>query len=643
MRRRRRLLNFRASQFTPSNIADMQLFFETLDPTTVTQAGGLVTQLADKSGNANHATAGGVNRPTFVADGFKTHDMFKSLDADDRMVTPYYPQGINTIYIVAKYPESVAGERSLFGCQSDGDHRFNVRASTASKLTLGWGTTYNTPAEVYSPDEMLVIKIVSNGTTVSMWVNGNLVIDAVSYLFTGTSTDPVYLMGRTQVGVPNGSWRTGHFGSVLLYDRTLTADEQAQVENYIYNTWDIQTTYKFASSYNPIYRDTVSRTLVEQVVRWPHRLGSDQDALKVLLYNFTVTAAGEAGTGNAYTVQDMSIERDSDNQVIPIKFGGLRAKAMADNADIFESDTITPEQFGLSGFKRGEVYWIKARVLLASAAHKLPFSTRNVSLVTGTQVAWYDPAATTESSTDIAGVYTFTGTTPVSDTRGFDPLMIGLSTDETQVYVAVGDSITMGAGETADVDETGIGYFQRAMVDIDKTSNPIPSANLAVTNTNVADYIGGTTKWAGFLNYANVGITALGTNDFGTVATDAELTTLKAETQTLWGHFDTASLPIIGVELWARASSTDLWATTANQTVMAGWTEGSYTDQFNDWLATKVVDGTLRSVVSTDNARDTTEPDKWVVNGSARYSTFDGSHPSTGGHKLIAEALRLKL
>ena len=56
---------FRGAGFSPSDIADLALWLDASDETTITESGGSVSQWSDKSGNGNHATQGtGANQPT---------------------------------------------------------------------------------------------------------------------------------------------------------------------------------------------------------------------------------------------------------------------------------------------------------------------------------------------------------------------------------------------------------------------------------------------------------------------------------------------------------------------------------------------------------------------------------------------------
>jgi hypothetical protein len=96
---------------------------------------------------------------------------------------------------------------------------------------------------------------------------------------------------------------------------------------------------------------------------------------------------------------------------------------------------------------------------------------------------------------------------------------------------------------------------------------------------------------------------------------------------------------ILRVQLTPRTTSTDSWATTANQTPVAGATVGGKTDLANQWFAS--IDGQeLEDYKAITSFRDVDEGQKWVATGAANYATTDGIHPSTAIHTAAAAELR---
>src|SRR5262249_9148167 len=89
-----------------------------------------------------------------------------------------------------------------------------------------------------------------------------------------------------------------------------------------------------------------------------------------------------------------------------------------------------------------------------------------------------------------------------------------------------------------------------------------------------------------------------------------------------------------------RTTSSDSWATAANQTSVSGFGVGELRDQFNAWVLTQVGGGLLDVVIDPNPyVEDQSHPSKWISNNSANYPTTDGVHPSSALHILAAQAV----
>jgi hypothetical protein len=91
-------------------------------------------------------------------------------------------------------------------------------------------------------------------------------------------------------------------------------------------------------------------------------------------------------------------------------------------------------------------------------------------------------------------------------------------------------------------------------------------------------------------------------------------------------------------------SSTDAYATLANQSVNAGYAADAATVKANmaAYFASGYANGGLTGGMIDVRAAlvDPVETDKWVVNGSANYAvSTDNVHPTPAGHALAAVAI----
>jgi lysophospholipase L1-like esterase len=397
---------------------------------------------------------------------------------------------------------------------------------------------------------------------------------------------------------------------------------------------------RVASIQNRIPTTKASRTLPDCAIRWPHYLGADHSALVVSNLNWYQNA-GEILTGNGFTIVSATIENDGGTLSAPLTFGGSRSKVIADGDTDIQSDPLGPSAFGLSKFSRSERWWVKAHIRLASAAHSLPMSDQRFrTSVTGSQVSWFDPAATTPSNIDTAGQWTFTGTAPDQQTIGYCPILLGYPLADGPSFMGLGNSIFAGSGDSAvTFQQFGGGSFQRSMRD-SAGANPLPALNFARTGATTAHFLGANTRWLPYRRYAKYAIEELGTNDIGSGGTGV-VATIQANLQSIWTLLREGGVrKIVRTKYLPRTTSTDSWATTANQTPATGWATGAKSSTLNDWFDARLAAGEIDAVVAMAAARDVTLPDRWPANGTANYATADGLHPSSTFHEFMAVDVR---
>ena len=93
--------------------------------------------------------------------------------------------------------------------------------------------------------------------------------------------------------------------------------------------------------------------------------------------------------------------------------------------------------------------------------------------------------------------------------------------------------------------------------------------------------------------------------------------------------------------LTPHTSSTDSWATLANQTLLE---DADKTTANNNIIANVGSDGLDAYFDNhTGTIADAVEPGKWVVDGSANFSTDDGVHPGPTHHGLMATAFAARV
>lgn len=104
---------------------------------------------------------------------------------------------------------------------------------------------------------------------------------------------------------------------------------------------------------------------------------------------------------------------------------------------------------------------------------------------------------------------------------------------------------------------------------------------------------------------------------------------------------------IIAMRPTPDASSTDSWATAANQTAATNWGDATsrrgltYSLISQKWGPLQIVNSFDPTVYLEDGYP--TQASKWVVNGSANYVTADGTHPNSQGYVLSMPSLNASL
>lgn len=404
---------------------------------------------------------------------------------------------------------------------------------------------------------------------------------------------------------------------------------------------------KAAATENRVLVNQETTGLTHQLVRWPFVIGSgDFESLTFSFTSLVAYLSAVAPLAQAITIEAMSVENEAGTVSTPVYFsGGGRSLVLSPGVHDVKSLPLLPTAFSVSTFSRASRWWLRARISIANSAYHIPYSDRYVPSWSGSYVGWYDPAATTVTNgVDGTGTYTFTGTAPTTKNFGYMPIILGTPANslEAPVIGAVGDSVSVGAGDNASSSLNGYGMFQRSLVDSDRVTNPKASISFNRTAATMAYWLTPLARsLQSYYQYADHFYEFLGTNG-APVNTFAEQ---KAYKQQLWAFIKTikAGAPILSVPTFTNTTSTDSYQTLANQTVQAAWVSTATGHQTREWIiagADGLVDYTLgRSADITLVGSDY----KWVVDGTSNYSTADGVHPSARVHIARANDIRTKM
>lgn len=355
------------------------------------------------------------------------------------------------------------------------------------------------------------------------------------------------------------------------------------------------------------------------------KAASQTVVLGLIGYEFIATT-GDTPFGNAYTAE-AAFELDSPVSYQTVTFGNQDKVNVPNGSPGVFSDPI-----GLFVAADGYLFVRWAAYTAAGGSNILPGGAAPaptggqglVSINTASQIQ-----ATGSITANIGGVKI--------------PILLGRPTSPLVSVIIVGDSIAAGTGDTATA-AGDIGFVQRGLVSV--SGHRVPShAQSSGGLTFAAVTIDKAFRSRALWRYGTHLVCTLGTNDIAAATSFADMKTYATN---LWTAAKNTISDAYGIPLkvaqctiMPRTTSSDSWATAANQTVVAGFTPTTgVRDLFNAWILTQVGNGILDAVIDVNRyVEDPAHSGKWVTTGAANYPTTDGVHPSLAAHVLAAQAV----
>lgn len=369
--------------------------------------------------------------------------------------------------------------------------------------------------------------------------------------------------------------------------------------------------------------------------KWAARVkvivGSDNfaDARIRLSGIYQSAAAGDTNVPNAYTVTAAYLERETGGALsVQALWGGSASVTVNPGTVEVLSDALLPAAFGAAEFVRGHVYWIRLDGTVPSGG-SIPANLAGGA--TGAVSIIYDPVTCGVSAASATGAIAYsagsggTGPSGYNFALSFPAIVVGTPKTSAGRYVSlVGDSIVSNVGDTA---TNGIVAATRALFEADGVSNPIAGCNFGYSGTRAQLWTDtAPTATKDLLKYSNILVEEFGTNG-------AQF----ANSQAIWGMGAAAGNKIIRTKLLTITTSTDTWATKANQTKVAGWTSPSGAQiVFNGQCAAAVGSGVDAFVDYDAAVLDATDRDYWKSPGF----TVDGTHPTAVAYAAMSAPLR---
>lgn len=379
--------------------------------------------------------------------------------------------------------------------------------------------------------------------------------------------------------------------------------------------------------------------------RTPHKLGGPVAEMQIGFMDWMYPYDAETPNDtNDVTIEHAWLERASTGQVMPLAFSGSRRLVLPMNSTTacWLSDAI-PSSAWTGATARDEVFWLHVQGSIPEGG-KLPTGTP--ASYSGAKFIVYPPANDTGTFDTAGTAPAITGSTARS--IGLPLVFLGRFTAPGHLSViGIGDSILDGTGDSANPVPviSGYGFLNRAAVD-SNGANAIAMFNVTRHGQSAANFVNPNrqTRQSRLLPFANVVVEEYGTNDLGSGGGGVP-TTILGNIETIWATARAAGVQkIIRTKFMPRTTSTDSWATLANQTPNTGWESGGKRDTINAGLQSALAAGKIDILLDTlAILADPTDPNRWLTNGTGKYTAADGTHLSPTGNALLAPPLRAAL
>lgn len=380
--------------------------------------------------------------------------------------------------------------------------------------------------------------------------------------------------------------------------------------------------------------------------RTPHKLGGPVAEMQIGFMDWMIYYEGELPNAvNDVTIDHAWLERASTGQTVALTFSGSRQLVLPMNSTTayWLSDAIPSSTWTGAAPARDEVFWLHVKGSVP-AGGRIPIGTPTT--YAGARFIAYPPANEPNTVDTPGAVANITG---YSASNGGLPLIfLGRFTGPGHLAViGVGDSILDGTGDQANPLPviSGYGFFNRAAVD-SNGANAIAMFNLTRHGQSAANFVNPNRqqRQSKLLPFANVVVEEYGTNDLSS-AGSGDPTTILNRLDGIWTIARAAGVQkIIRTKLMPRTSSTDAWATLANQTPNSGWGIGGKRDTINAGLQTALANGKIDVLLDTLAVLgDPTDNSRWRTNGTAKYVNTDEAHVNATGNALLAPHLRAAL
>lgn len=229
-----------SAAFLPSDISDLKLWLDVNDAATITKNGGdLVSQWDDKSGEGNDVTAAGSARPLWVDAVQNGLPIIRFDGVDDLLVSAAFSGGAltqpTTVFVVCKMASISSGSNSFVfdGIASGNRHAMiDLNLASANGYSLFAGALIQNTVTPIDMTNILLYDMIINGVSSELFKSGVSLVSGD----TGSNT----MTGITIAAEFGGGFNSNiDIAEIVLYNKTLTAQEKTDLTNYFNTKWGL--------------------------------------------------------------------------------------------------------------------------------------------------------------------------------------------------------------------------------------------------------------------------------------------------------------------------------------------------------------------------------------------------------------------
>lgn len=228
--------------FNPLQISALEGWYDADDPATITEAAGLVSALADKSGNGNTVSAGVGDEPLTNSNTMNGRNVL-FFNGTDLLAANGFPMTpASTTFMVLRVFSVTNGNQSAWSFDAaDRDYRLAV-GFTAGQFepTVGpagiGSTTFKTPNDFFNIPTLVAVRWSTVNNLGELFVNGSLEATDGGNYTNNMNTPMVFRIAANRTGAGRMNM---DFAECLHYNRELTNAEILQVERYFSAKWGV--------------------------------------------------------------------------------------------------------------------------------------------------------------------------------------------------------------------------------------------------------------------------------------------------------------------------------------------------------------------------------------------------------------------